>query len=51
MTREYLDMEGVLASEIWIAFAERTGVPNLGRRACEQVFPFAKADDLQRNVV
>ena len=26
-----LDMEGVLVPEIWIAFAERTGIPELRR--------------------
>lgn len=31
MTIVYLDMEGVLVPEIWIAFAEKVGIPEFTR--------------------
>ena len=34
-----LDMEGVLTPEIWIAVAERTGIPELRRTTRELIGP------------
>ena len=32
-----LDMEGVLVPEIWIAFAEESGIPEqIGRASCRE---------------
>ena len=32
-----LDLEGVLVPEIWIAFAEESGIPELRRTSCPAV--------------
>ena len=31
-----LDVEGVLVPEIWVAFAEASGIPEIGRASCRE---------------
>ena len=38
-----LDMEGVLVPEIWIAFAEESGIPELRRTTRASRFTYARA--------
>lgn len=41
-----LDMEGVLVPEIWIAFSEASGIPELRRTTRDEHNEVSKAQDL-----
>ena len=43
-----LDLEGVLVPEIWIAFAEETGIPELKRTTKD--FKFSDPDSAQEDL-